>query len=120
MTNEKIVVWSQTKLYSADINCRNSSTRTIQLKKSKFEVEPTDDFHIETISAKGQSKDDITRGNYYIYLKIIMEKSSFFMKYNINKDKEFQSFDCQNEAMVFFDNSSKGFILDKSSIIDID
>ena len=89
LTNEKIIVWSQTNIFSADINFINSSTRTIILKKSKFEIDPTDDFRIDSISAKGQNKDDIQRGNYYIYLKIIMEKTAFFMKYNINKDKEF-------------------------------
>lgn len=112
LTNDKIIVWSRTQLFSADINCRNSSTRTIQIKKSKFEIDQQDDHFIDKISANGQNEDDLKRGNYYIYVKISMEKNAFFMKYNINKDKEFQSFDCSNQAMIFFDNTSKGFILD--------
>lgn len=38
-------------------------------------------------------------GNYYIYIKICVEHSySFFIKYNINKNKEFASFDCSLDA----------------------
>ena len=121
LTNEKIIVWSKSTFYSADINCRNSTTSTILLQKTKFEIDKSDsEYFIDNIRAKGQSKDDIERGNYYIYIKIIMEKNAFFIKYNINKNKEFQAFDCGNHAMVFFDHTSKGFILDTNSIIDID
>lgn len=42
------------------------------------------------------------------------------MKYNINKDKEFSSFDCSPDAMTFFDTKCEGYILDTDSIIDID
>lgn len=42
------------------------------------------------------------------------------MKYNINKNKEFSSFDCSSEALAFYDTKQEGYILDTDSIIDID
>ena len=42
------------------------------------------------------------------------------MKYNINKNKEFSSFDCTIDALPFYDTHEEGYILDADSIIDID
>ena len=60
-------------------------------------------------------------GNYYIYIKIEVENNyAFIIKYNINKNKEFSSFDCALESELFFDTKCEGFILDSDSIIDVD
>lgn len=37
--------------------------------------------------------------NYYIYIKVTVENSySFVLKYNIDKNKEFSSFDCSIDS----------------------
>lgn len=60
-------------------------------------------------------------GNYYIYLKIVVESSySFIIKYNILKEKEFSSFDCSLDAQIFFDTKCEGYVFNSDSIIDID
>lgn len=43
-------------------------------------------------------------GNYYAYIKMAVENSyAFIVKYNINKNKEFSSFDCSLDSQIFFD-----------------
>jgi len=41
------------------------------------------------------------------------------IKYNLDKNKEFTSFDCSKSSKIFFDSNNKGFVLDEDSIIDI-
>lgn len=68
----------------------------------------------------GQTEMDMNGGNFYIVIKIMMDKNySFFIKYNILKEKEFSSFDCTPKAEPFFDNNKNGYILDQDVIIDL-
>jgi hypothetical protein len=99
LTNEKLIVWSKDKIFHGNLNNLNSNTHTINMTQSTFEIENTDESYIASITAYGCNDEDIRLGNYYIYLKIVVEKSySFFIKYNVNKNKEFASFDCSVDA----------------------
>jgi hypothetical protein len=52
-------------------------------------------------------------------IKIICYDYAFIIKYNYIKEKEFSSFDCDKEAMIFFDRDQNEFIFDTDTIIDM-
>jgi hypothetical protein len=47
-------------------------------------------------------------------------QTSFICKYNLTKNKEYNSFDCSIDAEVFYDKKGASYIMDSDSIIDID
>ena len=99
LTNDKLVVWSNEMIFHGDLSLVNSNTETITLDQSPFEVYSKDEAWIQSITSRGQNKEDKANGNYYIYIKIIVENSySFMLKYNLLKSKEFASFDCDKDA----------------------
>eukprot|EP00347_Sterkiella_histriomuscorum_P005811 403355181 len=121
LTNDKIIMWSKTKIYSGDLSSIVSNNQNITLVKSTFEIENPDEAQIQTIYSSGQNSEDIQMGNFYCYIKLVVENSyAFIIKYNINKNKEFSSFDCSLTSQIFFDIKHEGYILDQDSIIDID
>lgn len=103
------------------MNCVDSNAHTVTLVQSKFEIHPSDDAKIEYITSHGAKYEDLERDNYYVIIKIIVENTyAFYIKYNINKNKEFSSFDCSHDSLVFFDYYGDAYILDENSIIEID
>jgi hypothetical protein len=124
VTDEKLVIWSKQSFFHGDLDSQdskiNSNEGTIILKKGRFEIPPLEEASIAMITAMGMNLEDIAAKNYYVYLKINFDTYSTYIKYNINKEKEFSSFDCSQQALVFFDSKQEGYILDTDSIIDID
>lgn len=91
LTDEKIIVWSDTCIFSGDFNCVNSNTSEIKLEQSQFVI-PQGEGTIENITSKGQAEEGeldedgnkIKNDSFFCTIKILLENNkAFILEYDL-------------------------------------
>lgn len=120
LVNDRVLLWSDKNIFHGRLDRVNSSTSELAMKTIDFSVPKAEGF-IETVVSKGPEQDENDYDKYYLIIKIQLNdiKSSYIVRYNLKKEKEFSSFDCSEKAEIFYDFKQNAFILDEQFIIDM-
>lgn len=118
--SDRIILWSDRHIFHGRLDRVNSVNSELGMKLLAFAI-PKNEGVIDTVLGKGPEQNPDDYDKYYLIIKIQLSEinSSYIIRYNLKKEKEFSAFDCSEKAEVFFDYKQNAFILDEECIIDM-